>query len=53
MRPTASSGFPAAAAATAAARAVRKSHLDHVVDRTDRCRLEREAFRVRVHEHVG
>ncbi|CAM9757142.1 unnamed protein product [Scytosiphon promiscuus] len=53
MRPTASSGFPAAEAAAAAASAVRRSHLDFVVDQADRCRLEREAFRARVHEHVG
>lgn len=54
MRPAESSEFPpAASAAAAAASAVRRSHLDHVVDRRYRCRLEREAFRVRVHEHVG
>ncbi|CAM9385000.1 unnamed protein product [Ectocarpus sp. 12 AP-2014] len=51
--PAASSGFRAAAAAAAATSAIRKSHLNHVVERTDRWRLEREAFRVKVHEHVG
>lgn len=51
----ASSGgaFPVTRAAVDAARAVGKSHLDHVVDRNDRWRLEREAFRIRVQKHVG
>ncbi|CAM9561022.1 unnamed protein product [Ectocarpus sp. 4 AP-2014] len=47
------SGFCAAAAAAAATSAIRKSHFSHVVERTDRWRLEREAFRVKVQEHVG
>lgn len=45
-------GFAFASAALSAARAVRKSHLSHVVEQADRGRLEREAFRVLVHEHV-
>lgn len=40
-----------AAAATAAANAARKSHFAHL-DSADRWRVEREAFRVRVQEHV-
>ncbi|CBN77826.1 hypothetical protein Esi_0074_0023 [Ectocarpus siliculosus] len=51
--PAALSGFCAAAAAAAATSAIRKSHFSHVVERTDRWCLEREAFRVKVHEHVG
>ncbi|CAM9916969.1 unnamed protein product, partial [Ectocarpus sp. 12 AP-2014] len=47
------SGFCAAAAAAAASSATRKSHFNHVIEPTDRWRLEREAFRVKVHEHVG
>lgn len=51
--PAALSGFCAAAAAAAATSAIRKSHFNHVVEPTDRWRLEREAFRVKVREHVG
>ncbi|CAM9512441.1 unnamed protein product [Ectocarpus sp. 13 AM-2016] len=51
--PAALSGFCAAAAAAAATSAIRKSHFNHVVERTGRLRLEREAFRVKVHEHVS
>ncbi|CAM9983071.1 unnamed protein product [Ectocarpus sp. 6 AP-2014] len=47
------SGFCAAAAAAAASSATRKSHFNHVVEPIDRWRLEREAFRVKVHKHVG
>ncbi|CAB1107701.1 unnamed protein product [Ectocarpus sp. CCAP 1310/34] len=50
--PAALSGFCAAAAAAAASSATRKPHFNHVVEPTDRWRLEREAFRVKVHEHV-
>ncbi|CAM9714927.1 unnamed protein product [Pylaiella littoralis] len=51
----ASSGgaFPVTRAAVDATRAVEKSHLDYVVDRADRWRLEKEAFRIRVQQHVG
>lgn len=39
------------AAATAAASAVRKSHLSYL-NSANRWRVEREAFRIRVHEHI-
>lgn len=46
-----SSAFPFASAAKGAASAARKSHLD-VGTAEERRRLEREAFRVSVHEHI-
>lgn len=46
-----SSAFPFASAAIDATSAARKSHLD-VGTALERRRLEREAFRVSVHEHV-
>lgn len=39
------------AAAMAASTAVRKSHFDHL-DHAGRLRLEREAYRIRVHQHL-
>lgn len=48
---TSSSAFPFASAAQDAANSARKSHLDGETA-IDRRRLEREAFRVSVHEHV-
>lgn len=47
----AAAAFPFASAAMGAASAARKSHLD-VGTGEERRRLEREAFRVSVHEHV-
>lgn len=48
---SAAAAFPFASAAMGAASAARKSHLD-VGTGEERRRLEREAFRVSVHEHV-
>lgn len=39
------------AAAMAASAAVRKSHFDHL-DHAGRLRLEKEAYRMRVHQHL-
>jgi len=49
---TSSFAFAFAKAAVNAAKAARKQHLKHVVEEAERGRLEREAFRVSVHEHV-